>query len=157
MEQIIMNHMDLVRSVTEKNLNKIPEELWDIIPYGFNNNIRWNFGHIAYVQEKIVFGLLGEPMGIPEEYERFFSAGTTPVEWDGTPPSLEEISQVLTEQKVRIKEFLEGRLEEKLPRPYTNKGGISFNTVGEIFLFSFYHEASHIETIKRLHQVISSK
>jgi hypothetical protein len=157
LEKMIMNHMELVRGVTEASMNKIPEEIWDIIPYGFSNNIRWNFGHIAYVQEKIVFALLGESMGIPKEYEEFFSPGTKPAEWVKTPPSFEEISQILSEQKGRIKEFLQGRLEEKLPTPYTNKGGVTFNTVGEIFLFSFYHEASHMETIKRLQRAISLK
>jgi uncharacterized damage-inducible protein DinB len=155
LEQTIIRHMETVRGITEQTIKKIPEEISDIIPKGFNNNIRWNLGHIAFVQEKLVFGLLGEEMSIPKDYEQFFSAGTKPAEWEGTPPSLAEIAMILTEQKKRIKDFIiQGRLHEKLPTPFTNRGGITFYTVGETLLFSFYHEALHIETIKRLYRSI---
>ncbi|MDQ0243527.1 hypothetical protein J2S09_001072 [Bacillus fengqiuensis] len=157
MEQTIIHHMETVRKITERTMEKMPEEISDIIPDGFNNNIRWNFGHIAFVQEKLVFGLLGKEMGLPENYEQLFGAGTKPTEWEETPPSFAEIAMILTEQKTRIKDFIQGRLHEKLPTPFTNRSGIKFYTVGEVFLFSFYHEALHIETIKRLYQSISSK
>ncbi|AZV43425.1 hypothetical protein BAOM_2816 [Peribacillus asahii] len=156
MEQTIIRHMETVRRITEQTMKNIPEEISDTIPKGFNNNIRWNFGHIAFVQEKIVFGISNEEMNIPKNYELLFSAGTKPTEWEVTPPSFAELAEVLTEQKTRIKNFIPGRLHEKLPTPFTNRGGITFYTVGEAFLFSFYHEALHIETIKRLYRAISS-
>jgi hypothetical protein len=155
MEQTIIHHMETVRGITEQLIKKIPEEISDIIPNGFNNNIRWNFGHIAFVQEKLIFGLLDEEMSIPKDYEQLFGAGTKPAEWKGTPPSFAEIALILMEQKTRIKEFIPGRLNEKLPTPFTNRGGITFYTVGETLLFSFYHEALHVETIKRLYRSIS--
>ncbi|QGQ46007.1 DinB family protein [Metabacillus sediminilitoris] len=156
MEQLIFHHMETVRSITEKAIKRIPEERSDIIPKGFNNNIRWNFGHIVYVQEKIVFGITGEQMNIPDDYEQLFGPGTKPSDWEGKPPSLAEIGEVLAEQKPRIKEFMQGRFHEKLPAPFTNRGGITFYTAGEAFLFSFYHEALHIETINRIYRAISS-
>ena len=157
MEQTIFHHMGTVRTITEQTIKKIPEEISNIIPIGFNNNIRWNFGHIAFVQEKLVFGLLGEELNIPKEYEQLFGSGTKPAEWEESPPSFAEIGGILTEQKTRIKDFLPGRLDEKLPNPFTNRGGTTFYTVGEAFLFSFYHEALHIEAIKRLYRSIHSK
>ncbi|USK62359.1 DinB family protein [Peribacillus asahii] len=156
MEQTIIHHMETVRSITEQTLKKTPEEISDTIPKGFNNNIRWNFGHIAFIQEKLVFGLLGEEMNIPRDYERLFGAGTKPAEWKETPPSFAEIDEILTEQKTRIKNFIPGRFHEKLQTPFTNRAGITFYTFGEVLLFSFYHEALHIETIKRLYRTISS-
>jgi uncharacterized damage-inducible protein DinB len=156
LEQTIFHHMETVRGITEQSIKKIPEEISDTIPKGFNNNIRWNFGHIAFVQEKLVFGLLGEEMNIPKDYEQLFGAGTKPAEWKETPPSFTEIAEILTEQKTRIKDFLQGRLHENLPTPFTNRGGITFYTVGEVFLYSFYHEALHIESIKRLYKSVSS-
>ncbi len=156
MEQTIFNHMETVRGITEKSIERIPEEISDIIPEGFNNNIRWNFGHIAFVQDKIVFGILGEEMKVPKNYENLFGAGTKPSDWEVAPPSLTEIAAVLTDQKSRIKAFLPGRLDEKLAKPFTNRGGITFYTAGEAFLFSFYHEAMHIETIKQIYKSISS-
>lgn len=117
MEQTIFDHMETVRSITEKSIQRIPEEMADVIPEGFNNSIRWNFGHIAYVQEKLVFGISGEKMNVPMNYERLFGAGTKPAEWTEPPPSFKEIAAVLTGQKSRIKTFLHGRLDQKLPRP----------------------------------------
>jgi DinB superfamily len=157
MEQTIFDHMETVRSITEKSIQRIPEEMADVIPEGFNNSIRWNFGHIAYVQEKLVFGISGEKMNVPMNYERLFGAGTKPAEWTEPPPSFKEIAAVLTGQKSRIKTFLHGRLDQKLPRPYTNRSGITFYTTGEAFLYGFYHEALHMETINRIYRSISSK
>lgn len=157
LEQLIIHHMETVRKITEKTIEKMPEEIADIIPNGYNNNIRWNFGHIAFVQEKLVFGLLGEEMRLPKNYEQLFGAGTKPADWEGTPPSFTEITEILREQKTRIKNFIPGRFHEKLPAPFINRAGIKFSTVGEVFLFSLYHEGMHIETIKRLHQSISSE
>lgn len=146
--------METVRGITEQAIKRIPEEVADIVPNGFNNNIRWNFGHIAFIQEKLAFGLLGEKMKLPKEYELLFAAGTKPAEWNETPPSFAEIAEVLADQKTRIKEFLQGRLQEELPAPFTNQGGITSYSVGEAFLFSFFHEALHFETIRRIKRAI---
>ncbi|WP_277585172.1 DinB family protein [Psychrobacillus antarcticus] len=156
MEQTIFQHMQVVRGITEKSILQIPEELADIVPTGFTNNIRWNFGHIAYIQEKLVFGVSGEKMTLPEAYEVFFSAGTKPADWIGTPPSLAEISGELIGQKQRITDYLSENLRKTLPEPFTNKAGITFHTLGETFLFSFYHEALHMETIKRVYRAIKN-
>ncbi|SEN69474.1 DinB superfamily protein [Paenisporosarcina quisquiliarum] len=154
MEQKIFEHMQKVRGITEKSIQQIPEELADIIPKGFSNNIRWNFGHIAYIQEKLVFGVSGDKMALPDSYEVFFSAGTKPANWIGTPPSLAAISDELVAQKQRIENSLPGNLQKRLPEPFTNKSGITFHTLGETFLFSFYHEALHMESIKRIYRTI---
>lgn len=155
MEQTIFDHMETVRGITEKSFKRIPEEMADIIPEGFNNSIRWNFGHIAFVQEKLVFGISGEEMKVPMNYERLFGAGTKPADWTEPPPSFDEIASVLNEQKQRIKTLLRGRMEQKLPSPFTNRGGITFYTIGEAYLFGFYHEAMHMETIKQIYRSIT--
>ncbi|WVE39409.1 DinB family protein [Priestia megaterium] len=150
MENMILKHMDVVRGITTSILEKTTEEAADITPKGFNNNIRWNLGHIAFIQEKLVFGLAGEPMQTPESYESFFGAGTKPADWTEAAPSLEEIANVLKDQAQRIKEFMPGQFDKQLITPFTNKAGINFTTVGETFLFSFYHEAMHVEMIKQI-------
>lgn len=156
MEQTILHHMETVRSITIKSINTIPEEITDIVPEGFNNNIRWNFGHIAFVQERLVYSVLGEKTSLPVEYEKFFGPGTKPADWKETPPTLKEISSELTEQTERIKEFVPKHFSSKLPTPFTNRMSISFYTLGETLLFSFYHEAMHMETIKRIYKTISN-
>ncbi|MGD6843314.1 DinB family protein [Bacillus infantis] len=153
MEHLIFKHMETVKDITEKSLKRIPEEAADFIPDGFNNSIRWNFGHIVYIQEKIAFLLLKEKSGLPATYEELFSAGTSPRTWKQEPPSLREIAGIMADQKDRILQLMPGRLEETLPEPFTNKAGITFHTTGEAFLFSFYHEALHMEAIKKIYQI----
>ena len=156
MEQTIFQHMQIVRGITEKSIQQIPEELADIIPTGFTNNIRWNFGHIAYIQEKLVYGVSGENMNTPGAYEVFFSAGTKPAEWVEKPPTFSGILDELIAQKKRIVDDIPGKLQIRLPEPFTNKAGITFHTLGETFLFSFYHEALHMEAIKRIYRAIKN-
>lgn len=152
MTQFIYNHLKTVRSITENSIMRIKEEFADLIPPGYNNNIRWNFGHIVYVQELLAFQLSGIKQQIPETFALYFSAGTKPANWIGTPPTIDEIKEEMQQQNERIQKIHQSRLAEKLSVPYTNKGGVTFYTVGEAVLFSTYHEALHMETIKRIHQ-----
>ncbi|WP_156290060.1 DinB family protein [Oceanobacillus salinisoli] len=151
MEKTIFNYVEKVREITENSLKRIPEEYADIVPKGFNNNIRWNFGHIAFVQDKLTYSVLGEDIQVPKEFETYFRPKTKPADWEGTPPTFSEISAVLAEQKGRIRETIKGRLEEKLPTPFTNSAGVTFYTVGETLLFSCFHEGLHLESIKKIY------
>lgn len=148
--------MNTIRNITLQSIQRIPENVADIVPAGFNNNIRWNFGHIAFIQERLVIDALGEEMKVPKEFETFFNAGTKPADWTPQPPTFEEIASVLADQSRRIKELLAGRLEDKLPTPFTNRAGITFYTAGETLLFSFFHEGMHLETIKRIYWEIKN-
>lgn len=55
MDQIIFKQLKFVRSVTVRAVEGLSEGILDSIPEGFNNNIRWNLGHIYLVQEKFAF------------------------------------------------------------------------------------------------------
>ncbi|AGK53731.1 DinB family protein [Bacillus sp. 1NLA3E] len=154
MEKLIFNHMETVRGMTELLFQKIPEDIANEVPNGFNNNIRWNFGHIVFVQEKLVIERLGEEPKIPKDFVAFFGGGTKPTDWMDTPPTISEILTAMTEQRTRIKDILSGRLNEPLLNPFKTKAGFTFNTTGEILLFSIYHEALHVETIKRMYQIL---
>ena len=154
MEQAIFTHMEKIRNLTLKVFDRIPEEVMDIIPTGFNNSIRWNLGHIAYIQDRHVYTAAEEPIVLPDSFEQYFKMGTKPADWVGTPPSLTEIKDVLAAQPARIKQAREGRLHEALPKPYTNLLGVTFHTKGELLLFNFYHEAMHMEAIKYIYRAI---
>ncbi|MFC3041132.1 DinB family protein [Virgibacillus xinjiangensis] len=152
MEQLLFDHMEKVRKITLQSISRIPEEAADHIPEGFRNNIRWNFGHIAFIQEKLAYGVLGEETKIPDRFAGFFAPGTSPSDWEGKPPSLEEIEQVLTEQLERIKGTHHGRVEDELPEPFTNSAGITFSTAGETLMFNSFHEGMHLEAVKQIYR-----
>ncbi|MFC4408901.1 DinB family protein [Chungangia koreensis] len=154
MEQTIFKHMETTRDLTLKVFDRIPEELMDVVPEGFNNSIRWNLGHIAFIQDRLVYQVAGEPIGVPYAFEEYFKAETKPANWLGEPPSLEEIKEALISQSGRIKESRKSRLDEALPEPFTNRMGVTFYTKGDTLLFTFYHEAMHYETIKQIYRAI---
>lgn len=154
MEQTIFKHMETIRELTLKVFDRIPEEVMDVVPVGFNNSIRWNLGHIAFIQDRLVYQVAGESIGLPDSFEEFFKAGTKPSDWIGQPPSLSEIKNALVSQPARIKETQLGHIDEGLPEPFTNRMGITFQTKGETLLFTFYHEAMHMETIKYIYRAI---
>lgn len=157
MEKDLFHTIVTVRGLTENLLNQIPEQIVDIIPDGFNNNIRWNFGHIAVIQEKLAFEALGEELGLPYEFVTYFAAGTSPNNWDKSVPSLDDIHSVLTEQKSRIQSKLKGRLNEALPSTLRINRLISLTTVAQTLQFSLFHEGMHIKTIKNIQRLIKLK
>ncbi|MED3824644.1 DinB family protein [Priestia flexa] len=58
MNLLLLHHLETVRSITLKVLSSVTEQESLVTPGGFSNNIVWNLGHIAYIQEKLVLSLL---------------------------------------------------------------------------------------------------
>ncbi|MFD2371033.1 DinB family protein [Brevibacillus sp. GCM10020057] len=150
----IMDTYDLVRSLTLGALNNASEEIADVIPAGFNNNIRWNLGHILVTQDSFMYG--PSCPHLPESYPALFKPGSKPADWTGDVPTLATLAAQLEEQKARIKEAFAGRLDEKLPQPFHlgNKG--TMHTLGEMFAFSLFHEGMHANALGLLLKAVKS-
>lgn len=148
METYMEAHLDTVRKLTLTVLDQTPEEFADHIPHGYRNSIRWNFGHIVYIQEKLAYEVNGDDNHLPSIYERLFAAGTSPADWNEVPPTLAEIKSQMLAQSERIKASHQGDLNTPLTQPFTNKFGITFDTKGGCLLFSFFHEGMHLDTIR---------
>lgn len=155
-EELIFHHVKTTRDITLNAFEKISDTYFLDIPEGFNNHIFWNFGHIAYVQEMLVFGLVGKEMNVPEEFKMFFARGTKPAEWVDAPPTFKEVKEKLKEQTSRIETEWKGKLDTPLLEPFSNSTGKTFYTVGETLLFSTYHEALHFNTILRLYRCLKT-
>jgi hypothetical protein len=145
MESIIFSQMELNRNRTLEVIAGITEEQADIVPKGFNNNIRWNIGHILTAQERMAFRLIGEPMELPEELMNLFLNGTKPADWQSAPPDLATLRELLEGQQARLRERLKGRLNEKLTVPFRD-----FGTLAEALIFSIGHESLHAGYIMAL-------
>ncbi|MDH6369419.1 hypothetical protein M2444_001197 [Paenibacillus sp. PastF-3] len=151
MDPIVFKQIEFVRSVTVRAVEVLSEEILDIIPQGFNNNIRWNLGHIYLVQEKFAFHSARELMQLPESFERLFAKGTKPAAWSEKPPTLKVLIEMLSEQPKRIQEAMHNRLSEQVT-PLTTGSGLTLNTIGEFINFTLYHEGMHFNTIKLLNR-----
>jgi uncharacterized damage-inducible protein DinB len=144
-EQII-KQVELVRSITLHTVDQITDEIANIIPAGFNNNIRWNLGHILIVQDQLASQFAGIPQQLAPEYLQLFANHTSPKDWKTPVPRLKDITEQLTRQTEFIKTHLENRLQEKAVKPF-KRMGYEMTTIGEILSFSLHHEGMHVGVI----------
>ncbi|GGE31271.1 formate dehydrogenase [Pullulanibacillus camelliae] len=150
MSQHVFTPLKIVRQRTINAVKGLSDHVLDTIPEGFNNNVRWNLGHVYLVQENFAFRLAGEPGEIPEAFNEFFAKGTKPADWDSKPPTLETLIEMLENQSKRIEETFKDRLDERVKKPFTTESGLNLNTIGELLTFSLYHEGIHFNAINLL-------
>ncbi|OEH94049.1 DinB family protein [Bacillus solimangrovi] len=123
-------------------LMKAREDQLDVIPEGFNNSIRWNAGHVLVITDAVLSLDNTYKSVVPESYKEYFMKGTSPREWEGEPPSVEEISEFITKQLKTIQETFVGREDEELERPFELLGA-SFTKVKDILGFICFHTGMH--------------
>ena len=150
MKDFLFNQLRVIRNNTLSAVKALSENQADVVPAGFNNNIRWNLGHIYLVQERFAFGFTEEPMEVPDNFNELFGKDTRPAEWKVQPPTLNELIRILEDQTKRIEDKLSNRLEEAVAKPWTMPTGLTLKTIGEFLTFSMYHEGMHVQTIKFL-------
>ncbi|KMZ40138.1 MULTISPECIES: DinB family protein [Bacillales] len=150
----VWNQFDLIRGMFLARLTEITEEEADVVPNGFQNNIRWNIGHILLTQDFLLFG--PEGMKCPPHYAAMFAPGTKPADWQKEGPSLEAFAAELKEQHVRIKEEFHSRLNDPLPKPFELGDKGTMHTYGEMMVFTLFHEGMHIGCISSLRKAIAA-
>lgn len=150
MREFLFNQLKVIRTNTLTAVKEVSEMQADSVPAGFNNNIRWNLGHIYLVQELFAFAFIPEPMEMPKGFTELFGRDTKPCDWKIQPPTLLELIELLEAQTSRIKEKLDTRLTEVVAKPFNMPSGLTLNTIGEFLTFSMYHEGMHVQTIKML-------
>ncbi|MUG45726.1 DinB family protein [Paenibacillus woosongensis] len=156
MGEIIFSQLEFIRGQTVKMVQGLSEEQADIIPAKFRNNIRWNLGHIAFVQDAFAFQLNGRPSLISAQYRSFFANGTSPENWTEDVPKLADIVEVLEQQPKQIASILAGNLDERVSKPYTTSSGFTLETVEAFLNFTLYHEGMHFSAIKMYKKLIQS-
>ncbi|GEB33110.1 hypothetical protein BPA01_26900 [Brevibacillus parabrevis] len=149
----VWNQYDMIRGMFLEGLSKTSEQEAEIVPAGFKNNIHWNIGHILLTQDYLLFG--PAEMKCPPSYAALFSPGTKPADWQGDVPSIEELAAQLKEQHARVKEQLQTKLNDPLPKPFQLGDKGVMNTYGEMMVFTLFHEGMHIGTISALRKAIA--
>jgi len=144
-EDKLFKQMDSIRALTLKVFDDLSEALADKIPGGFRNSIRWNLGHIWTVQNSLLQNFGGITLDLPPRYMELFAPGTKPADWQGDIPTLDELKQHLENQPAKLQEHLAGKLDDQAAKPF-----LGYTTVGEILMFTLYHEGLHLGAIKAL-------
>ncbi|TGE32213.1 DinB family protein [Desulfosporosinus sp. Sb-LF] len=150
MRRFLFNQLKVIRSNTINTVKELGENQADLVPEGFNNNIRWNLGHVYLSQERFAFNFAQEPMVVPNGFTELFGRDSKPSEWKVQPPTLPVLIQLLEDQTNRIEEKLSNRLDEVVANPLTMPSGLTLKTIGEYLIFSMYHEGMHVQTINML-------
>lgn len=150
MIEFLFTQLKVIRSNTINAVKELSENQVDSVPEGFNNNIRWNLGHVYLSQEQFAFGFAQDPMVVPDGFTELFGRDSKPSEWKVQPPTLPVLIQLLEDQTNRIEEKLNNRLYEVVAKPLTMLSGLTLKTIGEYLTFSMYHEGMHVQTIKML-------
>lgn len=120
-------------------LNEIPEDLLEIIPEGFNNNIKWNAGHLVSAYDGIVMRTINEKAICPSEFSLFFGKDTSPQDWNEEVPSMETITCMLKKQLNILEDKTKHRLDESIAAPF-----LGMEKVSELVLYGITHEALHL-------------
>lgn len=152
MESIIFSQIEVNRNRTIEIAAGVSEQHADIVPKGFKNNIRWNLGHILTIQERLAFRLMEEPLDLEKDFMGFFLKDTSPADWQAAPPELPVILKLLEEQPKRIRERLQGRLEQPLAIPFRG-----MTRLDEMLIFSIGHEAMHAGYIMAQKKAIAAE
>ncbi|MFB5674512.1 DinB family protein [Paenibacillus terreus] len=146
--------MDRTRQKILKHLESLPEAKRNVVPAGFNNSIHWQLGHVVTLADRIIYGIAGKPIPLPESYATFFGPGTKPADWIGEPPSWEELMQLFNEQPSRLRDTFAGILDE----PVAKKDNFGqAETIGELIHLSNGHESSHEGMINAMVKILKQQ
>lgn len=140
--EVLFNQLESYRSYILGVLETVTEEEAEVIPKGFNNNIRWNLGHIYLDQYLWIQAVTKEKAGVPEPFQTWFGYGTSPANFTAETPTVEELKKLLKEQPAQIKAQYGERLEEEFAP--TEMG---MHTIEQVLIRTIFHEGMHLQTI----------
>ena len=121
------------------------------IPPTWRNHLHWHAGHLVTAPHLLTLGLAGEPLGIPDEYRKWFAKGTSPAEWNDDPvPEFERLLPELEACIPRLYEEFTGREDVPYARPYQTSVGVTLHTPAEAFAFLVGHDGIHLGLILAL-------
>lgn len=148
-EDQLFAQMKLWRNWTVEFLRIIPAQVVDQVPFGHNNSIRWNAGHILVGWDNTMFPAVNEERQMPLSYHLMFPSGSKPDDWIEQPPSMNRLIKELEEQAVQIERLCKGHLNEPLKESF-----LGMTTLGEMVVFHLNHESLHMGIIKSMKHML---
>ena len=112
------------------------------IPFGFNNNLIWNIGHVIVAQQSLIYKGSNLPLYIPDEMVNLYKPGTKP-----TGITSQTEADELKELLISLVSKTEGDFKKEVFTTYnerTTATGFHLNTVKDAFECNNYHEGLHL-------------
>jgi hypothetical protein len=148
-------HFDLL-NITRNNMVKllgsVSEEQLFVIPSGFKNNMIWNAGHALNSQQKLIYGLAGLNLKVPDSFSALFSKGTSPSEWKEKPDVLEVKSLLMDTAAYLREDYQHGVF--KSYKEYPTSYGFELKSIDDAIIFNNVHESLHLGTIMALKKLV---
>lgn len=139
--EVLFNQLEEYRGYLLGVVRDVTEEEAEIVPVNFNNNIRWNLGHVYLDQYDWINAVTGEKTR-PKNFSNWFGYGTSPSDFTEQTPGINELKDLLSKQIKDIKETYGERLETEYPA--TEMG---MHTIEQVLTRTIFHEGMHLQTI----------
>ncbi|AST94562.1 DinB family protein [Shouchella clausii] len=150
--EVLFEQLNTYRGELLNMVEDVTEEEAEIVPRGFNNNIRWNLGHVILDQYLWIRVLTKEDMPISLAFNQWFGYGTDPSHFTDETPSLAELISLLREQPRLIEQNYRDRLEEEFPP--TDMG---MHTIEQVLVRTIFHEGLHMGAIVAIKRQIKEQ
>lgn len=133
------------RASTVQIVDALDPDALTAIPDGFSNHVLWNVGHLVVTMQSLVYGLSGQPLGIPDGWVDAFRKGTTPDDGVAAVPYAEVRAAFLSLPDQTEADLRAGRFEPY--REYTTTPGVTLASVEDGVRFNLFHEGLHLGTV----------
>lgn len=140
------NFLRIVNSLTNEQLNHIPE--------GFNNNIIWNFGHTIVTQQLLCYNLSGNRMYTDKELVHKYRIGTKPE----SLVSADEVELLKSMALDLVNKFKADLKTDKFQeyKEYTTSYNVTLSNIEEAIKFNNIHEGLHLGYAMAIRKIIPS-
>lgn len=143
---------------TRKNILNIIEPLslkeLNTIPSGFNNNIGWNFIHIAVTQQLLTYGLSSLPFHLEKDIIDAYRKGSKP-EKSFSKETFENVKSLfLRLAKVLEEDYKNGKFSTY--KAYETSFGFPLNSIEDAIIFNNVHEGLHMGYIMAQKRLIKN-
>ena len=143
----------LVNAITQMN-----DDVLDIVPDGFSNNIRWNLAHMVVTPGLLTYRLMGRELPfLSEEFINSAKKGTNPDNFSLNEDfGKKHLCELLIETVKRTQRDCEEL--SKLPfKPYETSTGYVISNLPAALAFSNIHDGLHIGHIRMLARLITAR
>ncbi len=148
-QEVLFNQLSTYRADVLTAVEGISSEQAEVIPGNFNNNIRWNLGHIYLDQFLWIEALTKETSEATRYFNKWFGFGTSPEDFTSETPAFEQLVSLLREQPDVIKKQYKDRLTEEFA-PID----MGMYTVEQVLIRTIFHEGMHLQAIMDIKKCI---
>ena len=151
-DTLLFDQLAFIRSMTVKTVRSIDASLYNQIPTGYRNHIHWQVAHVWFVLERFAFHLTSHAYPTHDADLKLLGNGSSPANWEEEGatemPEMDVWLERMASQPERIREALQGKLDEPLIQPLTTATGLTMNSARGLITYAIFHEGMHLTQIK---------